>query len=651
MTEALENTDQGVIGAHLQGALQAHLRGFEARPGQREMIAAVDRAIVRGEDLVVEAGTGTGKTLAYLLPILTAGCRAIVATATKQLQNQVMEHDVPVAVAATGATIDATVLKGRANYICLHRLHGELNRNALRTAPLALRAVEDASLHSDTGDIGHVRGVDENDPVWPRVTSTSDNCLGGECPSYEDCFVLRARRRALAADLVIVNHHVLLADYALRERWDGAMLLPGADVIVVDEAHALPDVAVAFFGVTLSTRRTARLCSDLNQLAAELGGEAGRVVGDITAALIEALRPLWQAADGREGQAVIDEKLFARLIKPRDAVSGVLHNAWQRLGAKNVSAASNAVGKARDVIEDLERDLHHVIARPEDDSDGEAMVRWVQRRRTGMAFIARPADCGPILRRTLLAEKATRVFTSATLAIKDDFSAFTTAAGLTGETEQLRLPGGYNYENQALLYVPGSLPSPWESGRDEALAREIARLVDAAGGGAFALFTSRRGMRDAYHRLADRLPMTAMMQGQAGRSQLLSRFAAEQPAVLFATMGFWQGVDLPGDLLRLVILDKVPFPPPDDPLFAARSKRLEASGSSSFARLSIPAAATMLRQGFGRLIRSHKDRGVVAILDPRLTRKGYGRRLLGSLPPARRTASFVDVQAFFLKPA
>ena len=630
-------------GQHLQVALSAHLAHFEPRPGQAEMIGAVQGALREGHDLVVEAGTGTGKTLAYLLPILASGRRAILSTATKQLQNQLLQHDLPVAIAATGARIEAAVLKGRANYLCLHRL--ALRRGSLeQTMGRQLHAVVEASLRSETGDVADVHDVDERDPIWPHVTSSGENCLGGECPEHDHCFVVRARRRALVADLVIVNHHVLLADYALRDRWEGATMLGGADTIVVDEAHALADTVSHFFGVTVSSHQTRALAGDLTDLAAELGGHKGAAVGAAADRIARASSELWQGVGGGPAQQPFDDGLLGRLVGPRDELLDVLRDQWRLLGAPELVAASPAVQKLREVIEGLEHDLCTTIDHTPDDGP---MVRWVERRARSVAIIARPAECGPILQRTLLAEPAQRIFTSATLAVGADFSAFLHRTGLPEHTPRLCLPGGFDYQQQALLYVPRHVPEPWATGREIALAKEIARLARASAGGTFALFTSRRAMQDAFDRAAPDLPMTALLQGTESKAALLRRFVDEQPAVLFATMGFWQGVDLPGDVLRLVVLDKIPFPPPDDPLLAARGRRLEQAGKSSFAALSIPAAAIHLRQGFGRLIRSATDRGVVAILDPRLSRRSYGKRLLHALPDAPRTVSFADVQAFF----
>lgn len=656
--------------------LAAVLPGYAPRPGQHQMMAAVADALATRSDLVVEAGTGTGKTLAYLLPVLAAGKRVVIATATKQLQGQLLAHDLPTALAATGARAEAVALKGRSNYLCHARFERTLQRRVGLGGVLspALQAVQLVLHHSDIGEVAEVHGVDEQHPIWPEVTSTADNCLGTGCPMWELCFVQRARKRALRAQVVVVNHHVLLADLTLRERFDGGGLLPSADVVVIDEAHALPDVATSFFGHSLSSARVERLRRDVADLlrveeaeasaAASAGGPgvgetdavhgALRRFGVASAALFAELRDEVAPAGGQGGGANradraaphLDDQALIRLQAARAQLHSASEALWTSLHQLH-SVAGPAGQRALENLATLQTDLDLLLAPEEHDG----LVRWVEARPRTTAVLARPAAVGPAMQRTLLAAPAVRIFTSATLAVEADFSAFYHRMGLDDAVVNLRLPGGFDYATQALLYLPTALPNPFAPGRGRALAGEIKRLVQASGGGAFALFSSYRAMREAHRQLGPRLHqelgMTVLLQGEESRAALLDRFAARQPAVLFATMGFWQGVDLPGDVLRLVMLDKIPFPPPNDPLFAARAALLKAEGGNAFAELSLPAAAQSLRQGFGRLIRSTSDRGVVAILDPRISTAGYGKRLLRALPDARRTAFFTDVQDFF----
>lgn len=624
--------------------LQARFAGYEARQDQRQMIEAVASAIDDGRDLIVEAGTGTGKTLAYLLPILSTGRRAIISTATRQLQAQIVQFDLPTAMEATGSFAKVAVLKGRANYLCHDRVERALSQTtAYRRGPGSkLDRVANALRTSPDGDTADLDGIEDSDPFWADVTSTSENCLGSDCAFIRECFVVKARRRAMEADIIIANHYVLLADYALRERYDGAALLPAVDVIVVDEAHGLEDVVARFFGRALSNRRIERLVREVGaaldecHVPAEDGvrfslqqlGEAAPAFFDVAAAL-PANQPIGAAAE-------------RALAAPREALIAAIGKLWVDLG--RVGEANPLHARLRESVVGLEADLLEVAAPRNDESE---VVRWVEARGRTVSLHCQPVVVAPILRRTLFAEPARRIFTSATLAVGGDFSAIRSDLGLGTDVDTLCLDGGFDYASQALLYVDGTIPAPFAPGRDEAVAARIGALVAASGGGAFALFSSYRQMQDAHRRLEKKLSMRVLMQGEEGKLALLERFRAGPPTVLFATMGFWQGVDVPGDALRLVILDKIPFPPPDEPRFAARAAALDAMGSSSFRALSIPAAALALRQGFGRLIRRRDDRGVVAILDPRLATKPYGRQLLRALPPAPRTDDLDVVRAFF----
>ncbi|MCB9737816.1 MAG: ATP-dependent DNA helicase [Deltaproteobacteria bacterium] len=620
------------------------LPGFEPRPDQAQMLEAVATALDEGVDLLVEAGTGTGKTLAYLLPLLATGRRAIVSTATRQLQEQIVDHDLPTALRAAGTMAKIAVLKGRSNYLCHDRVERAVASRIGRRAGIDARLDRAAAAlrNSFDGDVAKLPGLPDDDPLWAEITSNSDNCLGSDCSFVRECFVLRARRRAMDADVVVVNHHVLLADYALRERFDGAALLPAVDAIVVDEAHALEDVVASFFGRQISSRRVERLVADLgvdlDEAAVPPTDPARLAVGG----LAEAAGAFFAAARTLPPNQPIDAAIERALQAPREALIDALGVAWLAMG--KVGSVSPLHEKLRESLVALEEDVLEVAAPRH---DGEDVVRWIEQRKRSTVLCAQPVTVAPILRRTLLAEPATRVFASATLAVGDDFGVIRARLGLDADVRTLCLAGGFDYTRQALLYLDPRMPPPFAPGRDEAVADAILALVQASAGGAFALFSSYRQMYDAVRRLRPRLTIRVLVQGDESKATLLDRFRQAQPAVLFATMGFWQGVDVPGDDLRLVILDKVPFPPPDEPRFAARGASVERMGGNAFAELSIPAAAIALRQGFGRLIRRHDDRGVVAILDPRLATKGYGRKLLAALPPARRTGQLEEVEAFY----
>jgi ATP-dependent DNA helicase DinG len=481
--------------------------------------------------------------------------------------------------------------------------------------------------------------VADDEPLWSEVTSTADNCLGSQCPQLERCFVARARRLAQEADLVVVNHHLLLADYALRERWQGASLLPEVSAIVIDEAHALADVASRFFGAVLTERRVqgwrqdlAQLPLDFPALAAELADALDEM--DVSLQLfVRALAKVPTQQPLTPAQDTLLRPVAAALDDALDDVQSVL--------TSPELATQPAWQKATEALFAVRSDLQKLLLAPEP-----GWARWLDARG---GVRGEPIDVAPVLQRTLLAERSVRVFTSATLTTPgpEPFRHLCERLGLQAETRTLALPGTFDYQRQALAYVP-ALPEPFAPDRDEAVATEVERLAMTAGGATLALFSSVRAMRDAHARLAGKLPWTLLMQGEGPKERLLERFVAEQPAVLLATMGFWQGVDLPADSLRVVVMDKIPFPPPDDPLLQARARQFEASGRSAFDAWSMPLAALALRQGFGRLVRSHRHVGVVALLDPRLWSKSYGRQLLNHLPQAPRTRDFAHVRAFLL---
>ncbi|MSP93516.1 MAG: ATP-dependent DNA helicase [Myxococcales bacterium] len=650
---------------------------FEPRPGQVAMAQAVATALADRRDLLVEAGTGTGKTLAYLLPILTAGKRAIIATATRHLQSQILQHDLPAALRASGLTLagatspgqgsvgvhavgtgtrSIAVLKGRANYLCKHRIQMALQATAPgRPLSMALVAADAVSRSSPTGDRAEVIGVGDDHPVWPEVTSTADNCLGSDCLHFDTCFVVQARRRAQTADLVVVNHHLLLADYAVRERWDQGGLLPQVGVIVIDEAHALADVATAFFGSALSERRLLAVLRDLRPAAAALNDRSlGMTVQGRLDTVESAASALFRLVRTWPHQGPLGSEQLAEARLPGRALDQALAEAQDLLthgGAGGEPAWQKAVESLYSLRSDLDRTLLPAL----DIDRPDAFARWVEHRGGGehrgrdVAILARPVDVAPILQRTLLAESAVRIFTSATLTSSGRFDHVRDRLGLPADTDSVVVSGAFDYAHQALLYVPDAMPEPFAPGRDAAVADHVEQLATAAGGATFALFSSHRAMRDAYERLLPRLSMTCLAQGTEGKEQLLDRFVHEQPAVLLATMGFWQGVDLPPDALRVVIIDKIPFPPPDDPLFAARGAQLERQGGNAFTDQSLPMATIALRQGFGRLVRSRRHWGVVAVLDPRLRTKRYGPGLLASLPPATQARTFAEVRNFLIE--
>ena len=619
------------------GPLAGCLPGFAPREPQQRMAAAVARTLEEGGTLVVEAGTGTGKTFAYLVPALLAGDKVIVSTGTRHLQDQLFHRDLPLVREALAVGADVALLKGRANYLCLHRLELALAEGGRQQAR-ALAAVSEWAGRTRSGDIAELTAVAEDAPVWPRVTSTADNCLGGDCPRYGDCFVARARRRAQEADLVVVNHHLLLADMALKEEGFGE-LLPEASAFIIDEAHQLPETAAAFFGWGLSSRQLLNLARDavLEHLAEagdmqdlpEAASGLEKAVADLRLALGDAgQRRAWPdvRSDQRVGEALarVGERLaaLAAWLEAAAPRGRGLENCWRRalLLGEHLTAAAAEV--------------------PAD------QVAWVETYRRGFAIQFTPLEVAGLFAEQRARLEGAWVFTSATLAVGESFQHFNERLGL-GDAETLRLDSPFDYARHALLYLPRAMPDPNSGQYGEAVLEEARRLVEASRGRAFLLFTSHRALRTAAEALVGLLDYPLLVQGEAPRSELLRRFRELGNAVLLGTSSFWEGVDVRGEALSLVVIDRLPFASPSDPVLAARIECLRAAGGNPFMEYQLPAAVIALKQGVGRLIRDVDDRGVLAILDPRLMNRPYGRIFRASLPPMRLTRDASDVDAFF----
>jgi len=637
------------------GTLARALPGFRFRSQQLEMAHAVADAIAGRSALIAEAGTGTGKTFAYLVPALLYGGKVIVSTGTKTLQDQLFQRDLPLVRDALGLPVTLALLKGRANYVCHHHLartaaEGRLpSRDDARHLP---RIVEFART-SATGDRGALADVPENAAIWPLVTSTRDNCLGGDCAHHAECFVLQARKAALEADVVVVNHHLFFADVMLRD--EGlAELLPACNTIILDEAHQLPDTATLFFGEQLTAGQFAELARDA-EVAARTGAREVAKLPDAGAGLGPAIRELRLAlgdTPGKLAQRVAAERPgFADAL---DALTAAMDRLSTELGqfAERSEDIANCAQRATEAAAQLARWRAGLAdAAPEEPGEAPAWIRWVDVTQTGWQLHASPLSVAEVFSKQVAQSGRAWIFTSATLAVAGDFSLYRHELGLAdAATGCWESP--FDYGSQALLYVPQDLPAPNSREHTEAVVAAALPVLRASGGRAFLLFTTLRALRMAREMLADAfaregLPWPLLVQGEGSRSELLTRFRELGNAVLLGSASFWEGVDVPGGALSVVIIDKLPFAPPDDPLLAARLEKLRADGGNPFFDYQLPQAVIALKQGAGRLIRTETDRGLLMICDPRLTDKPYGKRIWRSLPPMRRTRELEDVEAFF----
>jgi ATP-dependent DNA helicase DinG len=649
------------------GPLARHISAFEPRSGQQAMAMAVARAFEDGGVLLAEAGTGTGKTLAYLVPAILSRERVLISTGTKNLQEQIFFKDIPALREALGIPFTATYMKGRANYLCLHRLD-QLNDGAEGGALLAashdvfLPIIREWSTTTETGDRAEIEELPEDIAFWNEVSATAETCLGTECPRYDDCFVTRMRQQAAASDVVIVNHHLLCADAAVRQRAFGEVI-PACSRAIVDEAHQLEDVATQYFGFSVSTYRIEELARDVERLAAFVVEARAR---DRIGRALDRLRD--------HSRAFFTELSFAHRSGDRPRTEERVRATPTSLLRAN-EAAADLTG-ALDVLETALAPL--VRIKPDatddlgDDSDGPSeqaatLVRRTGELRTELRFLLRasepeyvyfvefrgrglflrasPIDVSAIVRDLLLDRMRTTVLTSATLTVDGGFSYIRDRLGIRSAAE-IRLPSEFDFERQTVLYLPPRMPDPRSPEFAGAAGREVIEILRRTRGRAFVLFTSYATLRAVQAMAEMALDYPIFVQGSMPRSLLLKRFRETPHAVLLATSSFWQGVDVVGDALSCVIIDKLPFASPGDPVMAARIEAIRGRGGEPFDEYQVPLAILALRQGLGRLIRHRSDRGVLAVLDPRLRTKGYGRRFLASLPPAPVVYALDAVAAF-----
>jgi len=636
------------------GILARHLAGYEPRQGQARMAEAV-AALLGDPDqsgcLAVEAETGLGKTLAYLIPAVLSGRRVVVSTNTRNLQDQILQHEIPFILRFVDPSLKALCLKGRQNYLCLYRWRQYSVSRADRL--FDNEAVEEIKAWLATtsyGDRSELRGLGRAAALWSKICCQSHFCLGTDCPDTTACFLNRLRRDAARSSLLVVNHHLLFSDLAVRRTGYGEVL-PRYEAVIFDEAHHVENVATAFFGATFTRHQVLDLIADVersavNDLAAT---EREKTVAAIRAldGGLERFAAMFPAEPGRFPLS----SLLERLPEIENGRT-MLIRAFERLAEvlEGVDRKDEPWGQYSARARDLAEQLRAVL--PEGGVDGMAIderaVHWYERREKNLVLSATPVDVAEDLRDTLYASVRHIVFTSATLSTGGDFSYFLQRLGLPEETRTLSFPSPFDYANRTLLYVPGgAFPEPNAPGYARALHDQIGALIGLSRGRALVLFTSLQAMEGAYQALRDELPYPLLLQGTASRRELLERFSRDRESVLFAVASFWEGVDIPGESLSLVIIDKLPFEVPSDPVIMARINRIRTSGGNPFFDFQVPRAVLSLRQGVGRLMRCRSDRGVMAVLDVRLFTKGYGRRFLRSLPPSPLCRDLEEVANFF----
>ena len=643
------------------GLFARHHPEYEYRPGQVAMAEAIATALVKHQHLLVEAGTGTGKTLAYLVPAVATGNRVIISTGTKNLQEQLFYKDIPFLQSVLPRKFKATYLKGRSNYVCLHRLKRAESMPVLEGMDEMehFRLINRWARESPTGDRAELSELPENLPFWRHIDARSDICIGQKCPSFEDCFITKARQSALESEIIIVNHHLFFADLALRDK-EWGQVLPDYSAVIFDEAHQIEDVAMQYFGAQVSSYQVDDLLGDISRLMIS-DVEAARELTKASARVARMADQFWMnftGSDSRssittlsgEGRFVLRREMFMR--EKRDGTVDALPAGERYVNLK--TALTRLIG-ALQVVKDAPPEMEAILRRVEQvrfDLDFVVLgaeptfVYWAERRGRGVYLQATPIDASGILNDRLFSNLETVVLTSATLTSAGSFDFIRARLGI-GEAAELVAESNYDYEQQALLYLPPKMPDPRDGSFAEAAAAEIVKVLKASRGRAFVLCTSNSQMQVLRVLVEDEIDFPVLMQGEGSRSGILERFRETPHAVLFATASFWQGVDVRGDALSCVIIDKLPFAVPSDPVVAARQRYIDNSGGNSFGQYSVPSAIITLKQGLGRLIRSATDRGVLSILDPRIVTKNYGRNFLKSLPPCRITRKIEEVERFF----
>ena len=624
------------------GALARHIDNFSPRKAQQEMALAVEQAIDNSDVLVTEAGTGTGKTFAYLVPALMSGKKIVISTGTKTLQDQLFHRDIPTVREALNIPVEIALLKGRSNYLCLHRLElaGEKSRFKKSDLRVQWQQVRDWQVQTRSGDLAECSVLSEDAMIWSAVTANADNCLGQDCSSYSDCYMFKARKRAQQADIVVVNHHLLLADMALRDDGVGEVL-PSANAFIIDEAHQLPEAASQFFGLRLSSRQLNELANDAiaehmkhakeHKMINTAAQDLQKATADFRLALgSSSQRGSWQTLHKGEKLDNALNELMDKLSLLEDALEPA---AERERGLEHCFKRAQAFGLL----------LPQLTGSPPEDS-----VQWFETHRRSFSFHLTPMEVADTFDSHIKASRAAWVFSSATLAVGDGFDHFSKRMGL-GEPVTHRWDSPFNFEQQALLYVPTAMPEPNSREYTQAVVEKALPVIEANTGGVFMLFTSHRALQEAERFLLQRTSHTLFVQGSMPRSELLKKFREHGQGVLLGTASFWEGIDVRGEALTCVIIDKLPFASPDDPVLKARIDAMRKDGQNPFMSFQLPAAVLSLKQGAGRLIRDNDDYGVLMICDPRLYSKPYGRLFLKSLPSMPIVRMQHDVEAFYQK--
>ncbi len=641
------------VSEHLKegGALSQAVKGFAPREQQQQMADGVAQTIEDGGTLVVEAGTGVGKTFAYLVPAIESGKRVIIATGTKNLLDQLFHNDLPVVRGALGVPVTVALLKGRANYLCTHRL--DINRKGgdrhSDRYQHELSMIDDWAGRTLTGDIAEMDDVEEGSMVWPLVTSTAENCLGSDCDDYEDCFVLKARREAQAADIVVINHHLFFADMALKEQGFGD-ILPGADVFIIDEAHQLPEIASNFFGITVTSRQLYNLTTDTVAEHIKEGGALSELPDSVDK--LERSIADMRLCMGPTGQRLSWEEV-SRLENFTDFLTVAKKNLvvvrdWLADASERSKGLDNCHKRCLVLYERVNA-MTLLLDETVESEVRHDRVRWADTSRRGFGLHSTPLDIAEIFRANMEEMQASWIFTSATLAVGDSFKHFNRRLGLQEPATQA-LGSPFDYEKNALNYIPTDMPEPSDPSYTREVCTKALPVIEAAGGRTFMLFTSHRALKIAAEFIKDHIDeYPILVQGDAPKQRLLKDFKAQGNAILLGTASFWEGVDVRGDALSCVIIDKLPFASPGDPVMQARLDAMKKRGENPFFDYQVPSAVVTLKQGVGRLIRDVNDQGVLMLCDPRLTGKSYGKVFLKSLPSMRETRESQDVEVFFNK--